>query len=392
MLSDSFSESDEYVEKTSNRKSLTRKKSQIRGQRKRRKVDIDKFVPTEQNPRISFEPLLEVFEEGTDDAYSFDELFESLLPGYLEERTRILSQLGGEDEHGHYLRQMTRAETFNLVNAVAQHHDHMSGPEALALRKLRLANRRRQGKGLDRTIQSSGVFAHEDLLTRSQENTVDKDKSTTIDQLSRIRTTSYESSFLSRLQGTSPANTGFLSVDWLSRTPWMNLMDDIREHYQISHPEDESPTENCGPITYTTLQAVHLDQVHDLLERSFWSGINVKDSLDYSPEKCTVVVLYKKLVVGVAIMSSPRETYITYLAVRCGWDNSQIATWMLYHLITLNPGKDITLHVSANNPAMLLYNRFGFKAEEFITGFYDAYLDPQSRASKNAIRLRFRQL
>jgi hypothetical protein len=81
---------------------------------------------------------------------------------------------------------------------------------------------------------------------------------------------------------------------------------------------------------------------------------------------------------------------------------------MLYHLITLNPNRDITLHVSADNPAMvkflrilraitltcriyqLLYNRFGFKSEEFIVGFYDAYLDPESRASKNAVRLRLR--
>lgn len=82
---------------------------------------------------------------------------------------------------------------------------------------------------------------------------------------------------------------------------------------------------------------------------------------------------------------------------------------MLYHLITLNPHKDITLHVSITNPAMvglpppspcnvhllislqLLYNRFGFKAEEFIVGFYEDYLDPQSRASKNAFRLRLRR-
>jgi hypothetical protein len=84
---------------------------------------------------------------------------------------------------------------------------------------------------------------------------------------------------------------------------------------------------------------------------------------------------------------------------------------MLYHLIKLNPGRHITLHVSANNPAMvslvsrtgtdmcrlmitykqqLLYNRFGFKAEQFVVGFYDAYLDPQSRASKNAFLLRLR--
>ena len=81
---------------------------------------------------------------------------------------------------------------------------------------------------------------------------------------------------------------------------------------------------------------------------------------------------------------------------------------MLYLLISRNPNKDFTLHVSANNPAMvrsrshsssptnlkvpskLLYNRFGFKAEEFVVGFYDAYLDPNARASKNAFRLRLR--
>lgn len=107
----------------------------------------------------------------------------------------------------------------------------------------------------------------------------------------------------------------------------------------------------------------------------------VSDSLQYSPERCTVIATYKKLVVGVAILSSPQETYITYLAVKAGWDNAQIATYvalihlpcclteqfshhcystglrpnrsMLYHLIMLNPNKDITLHVSANNSAMV---------------------------------------
>ena len=52
----------------------------------------------------------------------------------------------------------------------------------------------------------------------------------------------------------------------------------------------------------------------------------VRDSLEYSPEKCTIVATYKRLVVGVALLSSPQETYITYLAVRPGWDNAQIAT------------------------------------------------------------------
>jgi hypothetical protein len=52
---------------------------------------------------------------------------------------------------------------------------------------------------------------------------------------------------------------------------------------------------------------------------------SVSDSLEYSPERCTVVVCYEKLVVGVAIMSSPQETYITYLAVKAGWDKAHIA-------------------------------------------------------------------
>ncbi|KIM88229.1 hypothetical protein PILCRDRAFT_62416 [Piloderma croceum F 1598] len=160
---------------------------------------------------------------------------------------------------------------------------------------------------------------------------------------------------------------------------------------KLCSPDQDQPDQSSAPIIYECLQSRHLPYVHDLLARVFWTGIDVTDSLQYSPEKCTVIATYKHLVVGVAILSSPQETYITYLAVRAGWENSQIATSMLYHLIQLNPNKDITLHVSVNNPAMLLYNRFGFKAEEFVVGFYEDYLDPQSRASKNAFRLRLRR-
>ena len=82
--------------------------------------------------------------------------------------------------------------------------------------------------------------------------------------------------------------------------------------------------------------------------------------------------MYKKIVVGVAIISSPIQTYITYLAVKAGWDKAQIARCvillsrlyvyaepikmprtMLYHLIKMNPTRDFTLHVSTNNSAMV---------------------------------------
>lgn len=109
-----------------------------------------------------------------------------------------------------------------------------------------------------------------------------------------------------------------------------------------------------APITYSTLHAYHLPQVHDLLERSFWTGIDgmptrsqyyplfltvpcshpVTDALDYLPEKTTMVAMYKKVVVGVAIIMSPIQTYITYLAVKAGWDKAQIARFDTLSLYT----------------------------------------------------------
>ena len=59
----------------------------------------------------------------------------------------------------------------------------------------------------------------------------------------------------------------------------------------------------------------------------FFKSKTVRDSLLYQPELATVIATYKRLVVGIAILNSPRETYITYLAVKPGWDNSQIATY-----------------------------------------------------------------
>lgn len=56
----------------------------------------------------------------------------------------------------------------------------------------------------------------------------------------------------------------------------------------------------------------------------------VSDALYYAPERCTVIAMYGHLVVGAAFLSSPQETYITYLAVRAGWENAQIATYVFF--------------------------------------------------------------
>lgn len=141
------------------------------------------------------------------------------------------------------------------------------------------------------------------------------------------------------------------------------------------------------PIDFAHLQRMHVDQINDLLSRLFWPGIDVSEHLQY-PDY-SVVALYKRLVVGCALMTP--EGYITYVMVRPGWNRSGIARFMVYHLLKSNPSRDVTLHVSANNPAMILYQSFGFKAEEFIINFYDKYLPAESSECKNALFVRLRR-
>ena len=58
-------------------------------------------------------------------------------------------------------------------------------------------------------------------------------------------------------------------------------------------------------------------------------------------------------------------------------------------LFQTSAGKDITLHVSTSNPALLLYQKFGFKEEEFIIDFYDKYFPEESKECRHAFFLRF---
>ncbi|KAI0687146.1 hypothetical protein C8T65DRAFT_140957 [Cerioporus squamosus] len=344
---------------------------------------------------FSLDPLVEALreqaaEDWTDDwdmRDSFDATIETLLPE-LEDAERVFiskNTLAVAQSSGLHL--LSREGAARLAQLAEE--ENCTILSSLLSAKARLHSRiiRRVVLNRDPPYGRSGSFTP--MHTPQSVSSVNRQ---VIDALYAIQTTPYENSFLSRVQGYCPSRqTGAIAVDWKTRTPWMELMEDIRDHYTFSHPAEDPAEEVVAPITYCTLQRSHLNQVHDLLARVFWEGIDVSDSLEYSPEKCTIVAMYKQLVVGAAFLSSPQETYITYLAVRSGWDNSQIAKSMLYHLITRNPHKDITLHVSINNPAMLLYNRFGFKAEEFIVGFYEDYLDPNSPQSKNAFRLRLRR-
>ncbi|KAF9586492.1 Cysteine-rich protein 2-binding protein [Lunasporangiospora selenospora] len=158
-------------------------------------------------------------------------------------------------------------------------------------------------------------------------------------------------------------------------------------HHQEGDQDQLNGNPSRAPIDYCYFRKEHLAQVNETLCRRFWPGIDMTEALQY-PEY-SVVVLYKRLVVGCAFMTP--EGYITYVAVSAGWEKAGIGQYMLYHLMQASDGKDITLHVSANNPAMIMYQKFGFKPEQFLVNFYKEYLPENSTMCHNAFLVRLRR-
>ncbi|ORX90694.1 hypothetical protein K493DRAFT_287755 [Basidiobolus meristosporus CBS 931.73] len=177
----------------------------------------------------------------------------------------------------------------------------------------------------------------------------------------------------------------YIRRDYESKPPKLQLLEDIVRYSNRLDPNWSAP--QSAPIDYCYFQPQHLQQVNDCLCRCFWPGIDMSEALlfpDFS-----IVALYKRMVIGCAFMTP--DAYITYIAVDRGWEGAGIGKFMLYHLIQTSIGKDVTLHVFANNPAMILYQKFGFKPEQFFVNFYDKYLPEGSRLCKNAFFMRLRR-
>ncbi|XP_031623177.1 cysteine-rich protein 2-binding protein [Contarinia nasturtii] len=164
--------------------------------------------------------------------------------------------------------------------------------------------------------------------------------------------------------------------------PWVKLLCELQYEVNGTMPSRAS-------IDFCYVRPQHIAAVNGLLQRMFWPGIDMSECLSY-PD-FSVVALYKKLVIGCAFLVPDvghNEAYVSFMAVRPGWQRAGIATFMLYHLTQTCMGKDFTLHVSANNPAICLYQRFGFKIQELILDFYDKYLPYDSTQSRHAFFLR----
>ncbi|KAK8384262.1 hypothetical protein O3P69_009193 [Scylla paramamosain] len=147
-----------------------------------------------------------------------------------------------------------------------------------------------------------------------------------------------------------------------------------------------------APIDYCYVTARHIPPMNQLARHFFWPGIDLSEVLQYPDHTC--VVLYRRLVVGFGVVvpdTGYNEAYLSYLLVHPEWRRVGIASFVLYHLIQTCPGKDVTLHVSATNPALILYQQFGFKVEEFLSNFYDKYLPHDSPECKHAMYMRLRR-
>ncbi|RZC33691.1 cysteine-rich protein 2-binding protein [Asbolus verrucosus] len=164
---------------------------------------------------------------------------------------------------------------------------------------------------------------------------------------------------------------------------WLRLMTEIQMKANEKNEEYNLPAR--APIDYTYVQPEHIPAINSLCNNFFWSGIDLTECLQYPDFSC--VVLYKKLIVAFAFLVPNvkyTENYVSFIFTRPGWRNVGIGKFMLYHLIQTSLGKDITLHVSINNPALFLYQKFGFKVESVVQGFYDKYIRNEMSESKHA--------
>ncbi|KXS21525.1 hypothetical protein M427DRAFT_50957 [Gonapodya prolifera JEL478] len=164
----------------------------------------------------------------------------------------------------------------------------------------------------------------------------------------------------------------FIFRDAETVSPYVQLLEDI-----IS--KGGGRVSERKPIDFIYLEKKWVVQCNWLLCNMFWNGIDISEHLKY-PD-FSVVCVYDNIVVGCGLMTP--QGYITYIGVLPGWEKCGIGRIMLWWLIQTVKPQDVTLHVQTKNSAMILYQEFGFKAEEFIVGFYNKYLPGSNFTGEN---------
>ena len=182
----------------------------------------------------------------------------------------------------------------------------------------------------------------------------------------------------------------YIRRDYESRPLRLRLLEEIVAHYHKSDLEWQPDI--SAPIDYCYVRPCHIPTINAMCRHFFWPGVDLTESLRY-PD-FSVVALYKKMIIGFGFLVPDvafNEAYISFLLVHPDWQHAGIGSFMLYHLVQTCMGKDLTLHVSASNPAMLLYQRFGFKPEQFQADFYDKYLPVDTHDCTHAFFMRLQR-
>ncbi|XP_053567968.1 cysteine-rich protein 2-binding protein isoform X1 [Bombina bombina] len=297
-------------------------------------------------------------------------------------------------------------------------------PEARRLRRKLLIRQAKRERGLplfdlDQAVNAAlllvgGIYgAREGSVTRPQ-STVPTFQTTSQDYrvLDRFQNTmpttkrrqNLTTSFLARLGASEDKETDlsiispytsrvlkpYIRRDYETKPYKLQLLAQIRAYpHRNDASWDPGPE---APIDYCYVRPCHIPTINSICQEFFWPGTDLSECLQY-PD-FSVVVLYKKVIIAFGFMVPDvkyNEAYISFLFVHPEWRRAGIATFMIYHLIQTCMGKDVTLHVSANNFAMLLYQKFGFKTEEYILDFYDKYFPLDSKECKHAFFLRLRR-
>ncbi|KAE8299927.1 Cysteine-rich protein 2-binding protein [Larimichthys crocea] len=176
----------------------------------------------------------------------------------------------------------------------------------------------------------------------------------------------------------------YIRRDYESRPVKLRLLAEIRAYSHRKDP-DWVPEPNA-PIDYCYVRPNHIPSVNAMRGPVGVSAVPGRTSVWLS----SIRKSWSALVSWCRIVKY-NEAYISFLLVHPEWRRAGIGTFMIYHLIQTCMGKDVTLHVSASNPAMLLYQKFGFKAEEYILDFYDKYYPVGQHECRHAFFLRLRR-
>jgi ribosomal protein S18 acetylase RimI-like enzyme len=177
-----------------------------------------------------------------------------------------------------------------------------------------------------------------------------------INECARLNSTAYEHSFASRLNGLSNQPRSASAPPYIRREYGLYPLglQFLQEIAFISGKKADALNSSgnlvrsASPIDFIPLAVSHLNQCNALLESHFWPGINITDCISF---KTGIVALYRKLVVGVGVVTP--DGYLMYLAVRPHWKGHGLGRMMMWWLVKENDKVDITLHVAADNPALV---------------------------------------